>query len=189
MILSELEEQGLIVCVTKPSNFCSPCFFVNKPHNPTEPRLVVDYSLVNDIILCPVFPLAAPEVVIRKVHRGKGNWWISDESQGITMFISENGHFLWTVCPQGLSCSGDKFGQLLVIIISKYQKFTHKKIELWKISLCMARPGRSCWSSSTFFSRYQGESSHFISQEISILQSTRFNQVCKNDIVLERIIA
>ena len=126
------------VCVTDPTKFCSPCFFVSKPHDPTQPRLMVDYSLVNDIILRPVFPLASPEDVWRRVPKGKGRWWISNdltssywqvrickESQGITTFISEFGRFSWTVCPQGLSCSGDEFGQMLEIILSKYPKFTN----------------------------------------------------------------
>ena len=136
--MADLEEQGLIIRVTEPSEFCLPCFFISKPHDPTQPRLVVDYSLVNDIILCPVFPLASPEVVWRRVPKGKGRWWISndltssywqvwisEESQGITTFISEFGRFKWCVFPQGLSCSGDEFGQLLEIILSKYPKFTN----------------------------------------------------------------
>ena len=123
-ILADLEEQGLIVRVTEASEYCSPCFFIPKPHDPTQPRLVVDYSLINDIILRPVFPLASPEMVWRRVPKGKGRWWISndltssywqvrisEESQGITTFISEFGRFRWCVFPQGLSCSGDEFGQ------------------------------------------------------------------------------
>ena len=137
-ILADLEEQGLIIQVTDHSEFCSPCFFISKPHDPTQPRLVVDYSLINDIILCPVFPLASPEAVWRRVPKGKGRWWISndltssywqvrisEESQGITTFISEFGRFKWCVFPQGLSCSGDEFGQMLEIILSKYPKFTN----------------------------------------------------------------
>ena len=45
-ILADLEEQGLIVRVTEASEYCSPCFFIPKPHDPTQPRLVVDYSLI-----------------------------------------------------------------------------------------------------------------------------------------------
>ena len=71
-ILADLEEQGLIVRVTEASEYCSPCFFIAKPHDPTQPRLVVDYSLINDIILRPVFPLASPEMVWRRVPKGKG---------------------------------------------------------------------------------------------------------------------
>ena len=135
-ILADLEEQGLIVRVTEASEYCSPCFFIAKPHDPTQPRLVVDYSLINDIILRPVFPLASPEMVWRRVPKGKGRWWISndltssywqvrisEESQGITTFISEFGRFRWCVFPQGLSCSGDEFGQRLEIILSNYPKF------------------------------------------------------------------
>ena len=137
-ILADLEEQGLIVRVTEASEYCSPCFFIPKPHDPTQPCLVVDYSLINDIILHPVFPLASPEMVWRRVPKGKGRWWISndltssywqvricEESQGITTFISEFGRFRWSVFPQGLSCSGDEFGQRLEIILSKYPKFTN----------------------------------------------------------------
>ena len=135
-ILADLEEQGLIVRVTEASEYCSPCFFIAKPHDPSQPRLVVDYSLINDIILRPVFPLASPEMVWRRVPKGKGRWWISndltssywqvrisEESQGITTFISEFGRFKWCVFPQGLSCSGDEFGQRLEIILSNYPKF------------------------------------------------------------------
>ena len=135
-ILADLEEQGLIVCVTEASEYCSPCFFIAKPHDPSQPRLVVDYSLLNDIILRPVFPLASPEMVWRRIPKGKGRWWISndltssywqvrisEESQGITTFISEFGRYKWSVFPQGLSCSGDEFGQRLEIILSNYPKF------------------------------------------------------------------
>ncbi len=135
-ILADLEEQGLIVRVTEASEYCSPCFFIAKPHDPSQPRLVVDYSLINDIILRPVFPLASPEMVWRRVPKGKGRWWISndltssywqvrisEESQGITTFISEFGRYKWSVFPQGLSCSGDEFGQRLEIILSNYPKF------------------------------------------------------------------
>ena len=135
-ILADLEEQGLIVRVTEASEYCSPCFFIAKPHDPSQPRLVVDYSLINDIILRPVFPLASPEMVWRRVPVGKGKWWISndltssywqvrisEESQAITTFISEFGRYRWCVFPQGLSCSGDEFGQRLEIILSNYPKF------------------------------------------------------------------
>ena len=135
-ILADLEEQGLIVRVTEASEYCSPCFFIAKPHDPSQPRLVVDYSLINDIILRPVFPLASPEMVWRRVPKGKGRWWISNdltssywqvriskESQGITTFISEFGRYKWSVFPQGLSCSGDEFGQRLEIILSNYPNF------------------------------------------------------------------
>ena len=97
---------------------------------------MVDYSLINDIILHPVFPLVSPDVVWRRVPKGKGRWWISndltssywqvrisEESQGITTFISEFGRYKWSVFPQGLSCSSDEFGQRLEIILSKYPKF------------------------------------------------------------------
>ena len=83
-----------------------------------------------------MFPLASPEMVWRRVPKGKGRWWISndltssywqvrisEESQGITTFISEFGRFRWCVFPQGLSCSGDEFGQRLEIILSNYPKF------------------------------------------------------------------
>ena len=137
--MADLEEQGLIVCVTEASEYCSPCFFIPKPHDPTQPRLVVDYSLINDIILRPVFPLSSPEMVWRRVPKGKGRWWISndltssywqvricEESQGITTFISK-----FRVLPmvsiflRDLSCSSDEFGQRLEIILSKYPKFTN----------------------------------------------------------------
>ena len=134
--MADLEEQGLIVRVTDASEYCSPCFFIAKPHDPSQPRLVVDYSLINDIILRPVFPLASPEMVWRRVPKGKGRWWISndltssywqvrisEESQGITTFISEFGRYKWCVFPQGLSCSGDEFGQRLEIILSNYPNF------------------------------------------------------------------
>ena len=73
-ILADLEKQGLIIRVTEASEYCSLCFFIPKPHDPTQPRLVVDYSLINDIILRPVFPLASPEMVWRRVPKGKDRW-------------------------------------------------------------------------------------------------------------------
>ena len=71
-------------------------------------RMIAIHNLIlfTDIILHPVFPLASPEVVWRRVPKGKGRWWISndltssywqvwisEESQGITTFISEFGQF------------------------------------------------------------------------------------------------
>ena len=36
-ILADLEEQVLIVRVTELSEFCLLCFFISKPHHPTQP--------------------------------------------------------------------------------------------------------------------------------------------------------
>ena len=49
-ILKELEEQGIIVKTTVPSDFCSPSFCVPKPNNPSEPRLVVNFTKINQKI-------------------------------------------------------------------------------------------------------------------------------------------
>ena len=38
-ILADLEEQGLIVRVTEASEYCSLCFFIPKPHDPTQPQV------------------------------------------------------------------------------------------------------------------------------------------------------
>ena len=60
----------------------------------------MDYSLINDIILRPVFPLASPEMVWRGVPKGKGRWWISND---LTVVIGRLGFvrslYLWgTLC-------------------------------------------------------------------------------------------
>ena len=111
---------------------------------------------------------------------------ISNESQGITMFISEFGHFAWTVCPQGLFCSSDEFGQLLEIIVSKIYKFL---MRCWWYRYLWQDWGWAEWSVFTFTQHMQGKSFDFIAEEISTVRSRWFYQVCWDYIVLERIIS
>lgn len=70
-ILDELEEAGLIEKLIVSEGFLSPSFCVLKPFDILTPRLVIDYSKVNDVIIIPGQVTLSCDEVIRKM--GEGN--------------------------------------------------------------------------------------------------------------------
>jgi hypothetical protein len=60
-IIDSYMNKGLIKRVTRPTLVCSPSFFVPKPHDRPEPRLIINYKPVNNEVLHPHHPSSTPE--------------------------------------------------------------------------------------------------------------------------------
>ena len=69
-ILKDLEAQGIIVQTQKASDFCSPSFCVPKQNDPSEPRLVVDFTKINEKIKRPFHPMQSVAEAWRGVPKG-----------------------------------------------------------------------------------------------------------------------
>ena len=102
--------------------YLSPSFHVPKPHNRLVPRLVIDYSKVNNIIRRPGQVTPNVESVLHQINGPTPTYWlvldltqaywqipISPDSEKYTVFICEEGKFVWTVLPMGLRNSRDDF--------------------------------------------------------------------------------
>jgi hypothetical protein len=115
--------KGLIKRVSELTLVCSPSFCVPKPHNRTEPRLVIDYKLVNKEVLRPHHPSSTPKGCWSQVPVC-AKWFLTmdmsaaylqmpldEESQYLTKFICPEGKFQWTRLPIGLNASMDLFNE------------------------------------------------------------------------------
>ena len=121
-IIDNLLEVGLISKLEKSTGFLSPSFHVAKPGNAMTPRLVIDYSQVNQCMKHPGHCTQSTEEIIRQVgprnkfwlalDQTQGCWQcgISEETRDVTAFITANhGKFIWNVLPMGMVNSLDDF--------------------------------------------------------------------------------
>ena len=118
-LVKELQEAGIIVPVSQPTEWCSPAHFVPKPNG--KVRLVTDYTVLNKTINRPVHPfLSAKDLMLRikptskvfaKVDAIHGYFQIplAKQSSLLTTFLLDSGRYRYTACPMGLSCSSDFF--------------------------------------------------------------------------------
>ena len=128
-ILKDLENQSIIVPSDVASDFCSPSFCVPKQNNPSEPRLVVDFTKINEKIKRPFHPMQSVTEAWRGVPPGmkwfatldlSASYWqipVHEESQELLTFMAptgtEAGRFRWTRLPMGLAISSDRFNRLV----------------------------------------------------------------------------
>ena len=99
-IMDNLESQGLIKRVEEYTSTCVESFFVPKPHNPQEPRLVCDFTPLNDLIPRQLHPMPNPSNIVKNFKPNskffasfdlKGAYWqvpISKYSRKYTTFIT-----------------------------------------------------------------------------------------------------
>jgi hypothetical protein len=111
-MINSYMNKGLIKRVSRPTLVCSPSFFVPKPHDRTEPRLVIDYKPVNNEVLRPHHPSSTPEGCWSQVPVG-AKWFITMDMSAayLTSFIFPEGKIQWTRLPMGLNASMDLFNE------------------------------------------------------------------------------
>ena len=108
------------------SNFCSPCFLVNKANSPGKKRLVFDLREPNKILEQDSYDLPTIPEIIEKIGCAKACYFSSidlmsaynqvhldPDSRQYTAFTSTRGKFMWTRAPFGLVNSGPILCKLL----------------------------------------------------------------------------
>ena len=134
-ILTDLLQTGIVQRVTEPVPCVSPSFFVKKGDGSGDPRLVLDYKeTLNPLLIWVPHPLPSPMNVWAKVKPGsthfiacdlKAAFWqipLSEESQGLTSFMSSFGILSWKRLPMGISVAPDTFNREVDIAFSKNTK-------------------------------------------------------------------
>ena len=134
-ILTDLLQTGIVQRVTEPVPCVSPSFFVKKGDGSGDPRLVLDYKeTLNKLLIRIPHPLPSPMNVWAKVKPGsthfiacdlKAAFWqlpLSEESQGLTSFMSSFGILSWKILPMGISVAPDTFNREVDIAFSKNPK-------------------------------------------------------------------
>ena len=111
---------GIIVPCDKPTEWCSPAFFVPKGDG-KRVRLVIDYTKLNRFVVRPVHPFPSVSDIIQsipasaacfaKLDAPHGYFQISldKEASRLTTFILPSGRFCYLRAPMGLSSSSDEW--------------------------------------------------------------------------------
>ena len=137
-ILTDLLQTGIVKRVTKPVPCVSPSFFVKKGDGSGDPRFVIDYKgTLNPMLIRVPHPLPSPMQVWARVKPGsthfiacdlKAAFWqlpLSEESQGLTSFMSSLGVLAWTRLPMGVSVAPDTFNREVDIAFSRNPRLTN----------------------------------------------------------------
>ena len=64
------------------SPFLSALFLVEKPHDPSKPRIVIDYSKLKDLFVRNPFPQRDPLTIFGRLRAGCRNFFVADMSSG-----------------------------------------------------------------------------------------------------------
>ena len=144
-LFKELEESGQIkrVPLNHNTQFCSRAFILPK-HSDIEkygPRLVIDYSHLNQYINRSVHPFQGGSEILKKLSpkakyfatldalHGYFTIRLAPESQHVTTFISPFGSFVMTCAPMGLACSSDIYNNVTDSIILPSSPNVHKLVD------------------------------------------------------------
>ena len=127
--IADLLEKGYIRPSSSP--YGSPVLIVPKPNNPSETRLVVDYSRINALSQRLRFPLPTTTDLIDRLA-GKKVFSTLDLASGFfqirirpedipkTAFTTPDGHYEFLVLPQGLSNSPATFQSVMSRVFAPY---------------------------------------------------------------------
>ena len=126
--LKNLQEEGIIRPVTKPTNWCAPIVVVPKS-TPGKVRICVDYTKLNESVRRENFPLPTTDqllaqldgaTVFSKLDCNKGFHQIplAEESQELTTFITPFGRFCYTRLPFGISSGPEIFHREMTHILA-----------------------------------------------------------------------
>ena len=120
-LLDDLVEQGIIrrMGPNETSDVCSPAGFV--PKKSRKLRFVVDFTSLSKYVERPVHSFPSTDQIQQAIRHdtrfmacvdlpsGYFLLRLDKESQGLTVFNTEFGRYLFLQAPQGLSSSGDAF--------------------------------------------------------------------------------
>ena len=126
--LKNLQEQGIIRQVTKPTDWCAPIVVVPKS-TPGKVRICVDYTKLNESVKRENFPLPTTDqllaqldgaTVFSKLDCNKGFHQVplAEESQELTTFITPFGRFCYTRLPFGISSGPEIFHREMTHILA-----------------------------------------------------------------------
>ena len=135
-LIDSMLEQGQIrqILPGEPvSQFLSKGFLVKKPHNPSEPRFVIDYSGLKDLFERNPFPQRDPITIFGKLRAGCRNYFVADMSSGyhqirlqdgpegsdVTTFVCDRGVFKWLVLPMGCHPASDELSSQMQAIFAE----------------------------------------------------------------------
>ena len=135
-MIDSMVEQGHIRQVLpgeKVSKFLSKGFLVKKPHNPSEPRFVIDYSGLKDLFVRNPFPQRDPITIFGKLKAGCRNFFVADMSAGyhqikledseegsdVTPFVCDRGVFKFLRMPMGIHPASDELSSQMQQIFAE----------------------------------------------------------------------
>ena len=135
-MLDSMIEQGQIAQVLPGdpiSPFLSAAFLVNKPNDPTKPRMVIDYSKLKDLFIRNPFPQRDPLTIFGRLREGCRNFFVADMSSGyfqvrledgpngsdVTTFVCDRGVFKFLVMPMGIHPASDVLSQQMEAIFAE----------------------------------------------------------------------
>ena len=102
-----------------PSDWCSPLVIVPKQNG--QPRVCVDYTMLNKQVHRPLYPLRTPKDAVSSIpaearifttlDAANGYWQLplDEDSQMLTTFITPWGRFKFLRTPMGLNSTGDSY--------------------------------------------------------------------------------
>ena len=135
-MLDSMIEHGQVVQVMPGdpvSPFLSSMFLVDKPNDPSKPRIVIDYSKLKDLFVRNPFPQRDPITIFGKLMSGCRNFFVADMSSGyfqvrlkdgptgsdVTTFVCDRGVFRWLVMPMGIHPASDKLSEQMEAIFAE----------------------------------------------------------------------
>ena len=123
-LVNRLLDQGIVVRVIKPTDWCAPSFVLAKPHQISgeeiDARLVTNYTGINKFILRPVHPFPSPKEIRESILPDSAVFITMDALSGyfqlkltekaslMTTFLLGSGRYRYTRAPMGLASSGDE---------------------------------------------------------------------------------
>ena len=134
-LLDKLVEQGQIKQIM-PSDpapaLLSQLLLVEKPNDPTKPRIVIDYSALKHLFLRRPMPQRDPLKIFARLQHGCKNFFVADMSTGyfqvrlkdgptgsdVTAFICDRGVFKWLRMPMGIQPASDELSLQMELIFA-----------------------------------------------------------------------
>ena len=140
-LLDDLEKQGIIrrMGPNETLEVCAPAGFV--PKKSKKLRFVIDFTSLNKYIARPVHSFPSTDQIQQAIWHdtrfiacvdfpsGYFQLRLDKESQGLTVFNTEFGRYLFLRAPQGLSSSGDAFNANTDCFYSGLGKYLLKQVD------------------------------------------------------------
>lgn len=118
--LDELQDNGILIPVTEPTEWVSSLVVVKKPSG--KLRICIDPTHLNKAILRQHYPTPCIEEIVTQLGKAKlfsvldakdGFWQVplDEESSKLTCFNTPYGRYRWTVMPFGIKSAPEVFQQ------------------------------------------------------------------------------
>ena len=118
------------------SEYLAKLHLVLKRHDPSRPRIVIDYSRLKNMFVRNPFPQRDPITIFNRLRSGCRNFFVADMSSGyyqvrledgplgshVTTFICDRGIYQWLVMPMGIHPASDELSQQMEQIFAELFK-------------------------------------------------------------------